>query len=133
MQAHTRGSVAPRSVVTPGNHDGVHLGHRALVETARRVASGESPSARVVALTFDPHPVHFVAPDRAPPLLTTPQRRAELLRGAGADEVVIRRFDAEFSALSPEAFVEEILLGELGASAVVVGTDFRFGACRAGD
>jgi len=120
-------------VVTPGNHDGVHLGHRALVETARRVAARETPAPRVVALTFDPHPTHFVAPDRAAPLLTTPERRAELLRGAGADEVVIRRFDADFSALSPEAFVEEILVGELGACAVVVGTDFRFGALRAGD
>lgn len=125
--------VSPRSVVAPGNYDGVHLGHRALVDTARRLASSVAPAPRVVALTFDPHPLHFVAPDRAPPLLTTPERRAELLRAAGADEVVIRPFDAAFSALSPEAFVEEVLVRDLGAVGVVVGTDFRFGACRAGD
>lgn len=133
MQAHDSESAAPRSVVTPGNHDGVHLGHRALVETARRLAASDVHAPRVVALTFDPHPLHFVAPDRAPPLLTTPERRAELLRGAGADAVVIRPFDAAFSSLSPEAFVEEVLVRDLGACGVVVGTDFRFGACRAGD
>ncbi len=121
------------SVVAPGNYDGVHLGHRALVETARRLALRDDPAPRVVALTFDPHPLHFVAPDRAPPLLTTPERRVELLRAAGADAVVIRSFDAEFSALSPEAFVDRVLIDDLGAVGVVVGTDFRFGACRAGN
>jgi riboflavin kinase/FMN adenylyltransferase len=123
----------PPSVVTPGNHDGVHRGHRALIDNARRVALRSDSPLRVAALTFDPHPLHFVAPDRAPPLLTTPERRAQLLRGAGADSVCVRAFDAAFAALSPEAFVDEVLMGELGARAVVVGTDFRFGAQRAGD
>jgi riboflavin kinase/FMN adenylyltransferase len=123
----------PPTVVAPGNHDGVHLGHRALIETARRLAVRSTPPLRVAALTFDPHPLHFVAPDRAPPLLTTPERRAQLLRGSGADYVRVRPFDDAFAALSPEAFVDEVLIGELGARAVVVGTDFRFGANRAGD
>lgn len=123
----------PPTVVAPGNHDGVHRGHRALIATARRMATRESPALRVAALTFDPHPLHFVAPDRAPPLLTTPARRAQLLRGAGADYVCVRKFDAAFASLSPEAFVEEVLIKELGAKGVVVGTDFRFGAQRAGD
>ncbi len=137
MQAQTRASVphgqAVASVVAPGNYDGVHLGHRALVAAACQLAASEDPALRVTVLTFDPHPLHFVAPDRAPPLLTTPERRAELLRGAGADAVVIRSFDAEFSALSPEAFVQDVLLRDLGACGIVVGSDFRFGACRAGD
>ncbi len=123
----------PPSVVAPGNHDGVHRGHRALIDNARRVAQRSPEPLRVAALTFDPHPLHFVAPDRAPPLLTTPARRAQILRGAGADHVCVRKFDAAFAALSPEAFIDEILVGELGARAVVVGTDFRFGAQRAGD
>jgi riboflavin kinase / FMN adenylyltransferase len=123
----------PGTVVTPGNHDGVHLGHRALVDEARRVADESPPPLRVVALTFDPHPLQFVAPERAPALLTTVERRAELLRDAGADEVVVQRFDRAFSELSPEAFVDRILVGELRARAVVVGADFRFGAQRAGD
>jgi len=130
-------NVTPPSVVTPGNHDGVHLGHRALVTAARDVAraSASSPGGplRVVALTFDPHPLHFMAPDRAPPLLTDVPRRAELLRAAGADDVHVQRFDRAFSQLSPEDFVERVLIGELGARAVVVGPDFRFGAGRKGD
>lgn len=121
------------SVVTPGNHDGVHLGHRALVQAARQLAERHSPRLEVVALTFDPHPLHFVAPERAPALLTSPERRAELLRGAGADRVVVRPFDAAFARLSPEEFVDDVLRRDLRAQAVVVGNDFRFGAQRAGD
>ncbi|MET0342653.1 MAG: bifunctional riboflavin kinase/FAD synthetase [Polyangiales bacterium] len=121
------------AVVTPGNYDGVHRGHRALVATARQVASASPTPLRVVALTFDPHPLHFMAPDRAPPLLTSVARRAELLRAAGADEVAVQPFDRAFASLSPEAFVEEVLVKGLGARAVVVGADFHFGAKRAGD
>ncbi len=121
------------SVVTPGNHDGVHLGHRALVTAARELAERHQPRLRVVAMTFDPHPIHLLAPDRAPPLLTSPVRRAELLRAAGADEVVVRPFDAAFASLTPQAFVEQVLVQELSARAVVVGHDFRFGAQRVGD
>jgi riboflavin kinase / FMN adenylyltransferase len=125
-------AVAP-SVVTPGNYDGVHLGHRALLAAARAVAAAADRALRVVAMTFDPHPMYFVAPERAPGLLTTPERRAELLRGLGADEVVVRRFDAAFAALSPEQFAEQVLGTELSARAVVVGDDFHFGTARAGD
>lgn len=121
------------SVVTPGNHDGVHLGHRALLRAARELADRHQPPLRVVAMTFDPHPLHLLAPDRAPQLLTSPERRAALLRGAGADEVVVRPFDAAFARLTPQKFVDEILVSGLGARGVVVGKDFRFGAQRAGD
>lgn len=120
------------AVITPGNYDGVHLGHRALVSTAQSVAA-QHPGARVRALTFDPHPLHFVAPDRAPPLLTSVARRVELLRAAGADDVVVQPFDRSFALLSPEGFVSEILVRRLHARAVVVGSDFRFGAKRAGN
>jgi len=125
------------AVVTPGNYDGVHLGHRALISTARQVASDSEHAGlgglRVVALSFDPHPLHFIAPDRAPPLLTDVPRRIELLRAAGADEVVMQTFDRAFSLLSPSEFVEQVLVQKLNARALVVGTDFRFGAQRAGD
>ncbi|MDB4984898.1 MAG: riboflavin kinase/FMN adenylyltransferase, partial [Myxococcaceae bacterium] len=121
------------TVVTPGNYDGVHLGHRALVATARQVASVSALPLRVVALTFDPHPLHFIAPDRAPQLLTDVPRRIELLRAAGADEVVVQTFDRAFSLLSPVEFVQQILIEKLNAHAIVVGADFGFGAQRAGD
>ncbi len=123
----------PASVVTPGNHDGVHLGHRALVRAARALAEQQVPRLEVVALTFDPHPLQLTAPDRAPPLLTSPERRAALLRGAGADRVVVRAFDEDFARLGPDAFVRDVLRRDLRARAVVVGNDFRFGAQRAGD
>ncbi len=143
MRSFADNEVAP-SIVAPGNYDGVHLGHRALVATARELAVKASGSTqeqhderaaplRVIALTFDPHPLHFVAPERAPPLLTDVARRSELLRAAGADQVVVQRFDRAFSLLSPEEFVDEILIAQLGACGVVVGRDFRFGAQRAGD
>ncbi len=132
MELNHRNQPAP-SVVTPGNHDGVHLGHRALVDAARALADRQSPRLRVVALTFDPHPIQVLAPERAPSLLTSPARRIELLRAAGADEVVVRPFDRAFASLSPEAFVQQVLVQDLGAKAVVVGPDFRFGARRAGD
>ncbi len=121
------------SVVTPGNYDGVHLGHRALVATARRVADASPTPLRVVALTFDPHPMRFIAPERAPALLTSVARRSELLRAAGADVVAVQRFDRAFSELSPEAFFDHVLRERLGAEAMVVGADFHFGRQRAGD
>lgn len=119
------------SVVAPGNYDGVHLGHRALISTALERA-GRS-GLRTVALTFDPHPAQVVASSRVPPLLTTVERRAELLRRAGADEVVVQPFGPEFAALSPERFLQTSMMEKLKAEAVVVGADFRFGKDRAGD
>lgn len=121
------------SVVTPGNYDGVHLGHRQLLAIARAEAERSSVPLRVVAMTFDPHPAHVMAKEGAGQLLTEPARRRELLLALGADEVVIQRFDANFAALSPAAFARQVLVEELGARAVVVGEDFRFGTGRAGD
>jgi riboflavin kinase/FMN adenylyltransferase len=120
------------SVVVPGNHDGVHLGHVALLARARQLAARHA-GARVVALTFDPHPLALLAPERAPEPLTTIARRVELLRAAGADDVAVARFDAPYAQLEPEAFVEEELVQRLGACAVMIGPDYRFGRGRAGD
>lgn len=117
--------------MTLGNHDGVHLGHRALLAAARERAGREGLT--VTAVTFDPHPSVVLAPDRAPPLLTTMARRRELLLALGADEVTVLRFDRELASTSPEAFAEEVLVGRLAAESVVVGPDFRFGRGRAGD
>jgi riboflavin kinase / FMN adenylyltransferase len=119
------------SVVVPGNLDGVHLGHRSLLTAACERARPEG--WRVAALFFDPSPLEVLAPDRAPPRLTLPLRRAALLEGAGAHHVAVERFDEAFSRLSPEAFVEQVLVGRHGARAVVVGPNFRFGHARAGD
>lgn len=119
------------TVVLPGNYDGVHAGHRALLARGREMA--DALGASVSALFFDPHPASVLRPGAAPASLTTVTRRSELLRGCGADHVVVRKFDAAFAALSPEAFVNDVLAAELGACGVVVGPDFRFGQGRKGD
>jgi len=121
-----------RSIVVPGNHDGVHVGHVALLARARALAE-QHGGARVVALTFDPHPLALLAPERAPDALTTIARRTELLLRAGADEVAVARFDERYAKLGPDAFVERELVERLSACAVIVGADFRFGQGRSGD
>lgn len=122
-------SARPRAVVI-GNLDGVHRGHRSLIERARALLPGDGA---VVALTFVPHPAKLLAPQSAPPLLVGPTRKRELLLLSGADAVLELRFDAAFAALSPTEFVERILVGGLKATAVCVGYDFTFGKGRAGD
>ena len=127
----------PRVVVI-GNFDGVHHGHKALIRRARELAMslGTAPGS-VVVLTFSPHPARVLAPHLAPPLLSSDQRKRELLAQEGADALVEQPFDLAFSQLSPEDFVDKVLLGSdhsgLGASAVVVGYDFSFGKARAGN
>jgi riboflavin kinase/FMN adenylyltransferase len=119
------------AAVAIGNFDGVHRGHQALVATARRLAA--STGGDVVALTFDPHPARLLAPALAPPLISTLERRAELLGEAGADLVVIEPFTREFAAVEAEAFARDVLGRDLGVAHVVVGYDFSFGKARRGD
>lgn len=121
---------AGRAVVI-GNFDGVHRGHRALLRTARG-ALDEAGGGELSVLTFWPHPARFLAPERAPPLLCTRDERRALLAAAGVDLLVEETFDAAFAAMSPAAFVDEVLCGALGASVVCVGYDFTFGRGRAG-
>lgn len=120
-----------RSVVALGNFDGVHLGHQAVVR--RAVEEGRRRGAKVVAATFDPHPRAVLAPGSEPKLLTTLEMRREALTGYGADEVWVITFDEGLSRKSPEEFVRDVLVGEIGAGVVVVGENFRFGHRAAGD
>ena len=116
-------------VVTIGNFDGVHLGHQMLVARARELA-GTLP---VTVLTFEPTPREYFSPDTAPARASTLRGKLAALAAAGADRVLLQRFGQPFCALTPQQFVEDFLLRQLGARAVVVGDDFRFGAARAGD
>ena len=120
------------SVVTIGNFDGVHRGHQALLERAGELAAGLEPRARVVTLTFEPHPVRFFRPGREPFELTTLRQRLDLLAAHGAAAAMVLTFDEELSQLEPEAFVDQILVEALGTRGVVVGQGFRFGHERAG-
>lgn len=117
-------------VVTVGVFDGVHAGHRALLAECKKIA-GEL-NANLVAATFDPSPKSFLNPEHAPGLLTLPARRTELLKIHGADQVVVLEFDANMAAMSPEEFVNEILVSKLSADLVVIGSNFRFGHKAAG-
>lgn len=119
-----------KPAVAIGNFDGVHLGHQALLHEAKRVATASGGEA--VALTFDPHPARFFAPALAPPMLTTLERRAELLHEAGADVVLVEPFTRELAGMAADAFVEQVLAKEIGAQHVVVGADFSFGKDRQG-
>lgn len=120
-----------RAAVAVGNFDGVHRGHQALCQTARRLA--DSTGGDVVALTFDPHPARVLAPKLAPPLILSLERRAELLGEAGVDVVVVEPFTRAFAAIEAESFALDVLAGDLRAAHVVVGYDFSFGKGRRGD
>ena len=117
--------------VAVGSFDGVHLGHRALLEEALRIT--RSSGGESVALTFDPHPARFFAPSLAPPMLAPLGRRIELLQEAGAEVVLVEPFTAEFAGILAEDFVENVLVKDIGARHVVVGADFSFGKNRRGN
>jgi len=118
------------AAVAIGNFDGVHLGHRALIARGRELAAARD--ALTVALTFDPHPSTLLAPARAPLLLTSIERRIELLAEAGVDAVVVEPFTRELAGVAPSAFVDDVVIFALRARAIVVGYDFRFGQGRTG-
>jgi len=113
-----------------GNFDGVHRGHAHLFHQAEAWAS--SLGGESLVLTFDPHPAKVLAPAYAPPLITPLARKLELIAAEGIDVTVVQPFDRAFAGKSPEAFVEDVLVGGLGVRAVCVGHDFTFGAKRAG-
>jgi riboflavin kinase/FMN adenylyltransferase len=120
-----------RTVVVIGNFDGVHLGHRHVVQRARELADADG--LQVVAVTFDPHPIAVLRPEHAPLALTTIDRRCYLLADAGVDDVLVIPFSREIAAWTPQDFVDRVIVGGLHAAAVVVGGNFRFGARAAGD
>ena len=119
------------SVVTIGNFDGVHRGHRMVL--GRMVADAHAAGGSSVAVTFDPHPARIHRPDDAPPLITGLADRLELLEQTGLDAVLVITYTAEFARTTAEDFVREYLVEGLGASTVVIGRDVRFGRDNAGD
>ncbi len=119
-----------RPVVTLGVFDGVHRGHRAVLARTREMAAREG--GEVVVLTFDVHP-HKLTVGRAPPLITSLPHRLALLAREGVDTTVVLRFDSSLRETTAQRFVEEVLLGRIGARGVVVGHDTHFGHDREGD
>lgn len=126
-----RSDDTPRHAVSIGAYDGVHLGHRAVIDRTRREAQARHADLAVV--TFDRHPASVVRPDSAPKLLTTLEQKLELLAALDVDTTYVVGFDDDRAKETAEDFVLEVLVGQLRASCVVVGADFHFGYRRGGD
>ena len=119
------------TTVTVGSFDGVHLGHQAVLREIDRRARAAGRAS--VLVTFDPHPLEVVNPDAAPPLLTTGPERLEVLALSPLDYVVLLRFDRYLASLSPERFVQQVLLDRCAVRELVIGHDHGFGRGRSGD
>jgi riboflavin kinase/FMN adenylyltransferase len=119
------------TVLTIGNFDGVHLGHR---EIFRRVVDrARELNGTSAVVTFEPHPLHLLVPEKAPLRLNTPEEKVRLLAASCIDLLVVLNFDRQLAEMSAERFVSEILVGSLGIKHLIVGYDYAFGRNREGD
>ena len=119
-----------KPVVTLGTFDGVHLGHRGLIEKVLKEA--KSRSTRAVVLTFDPHPRTVISPNEAPKLLTTLVEKLKRFEEMGVEEVAILRFDLNLSELDAVSFVRQILIRKLDLGKLIIGYGHCFGKDRSG-
>ncbi len=129
--ATLRAHLSVPTVATIGNYDGLHRGHRAILD--RVLESARSGQGRSLMITFDPHPLTILAPDRAPHQIVTTRQKLALLREAGLDYVLMLPFTMELASVTPEAFVSGTLARGLGLQEVYVGANFNFGRARAGN
>lgn len=121
----------PNPVLTIGNYDGVHVGHRTIIEITKgkaREIGGIS-----MLMTFYPHPLHILRPDKELSSITPLEEKKRLIEEAGIEALLIVPFTQEFSQVTPEAYVKDILIGKLGIKGLVVGDDFKFGKGGRGD
>ncbi len=119
------------SAVTIGKFDGVHRGHRAVIERIRSIAAADD--LRSVVVTFDRNPLQLLAPEKCPESLVSVRQKLELLGSTGIDATLLLPFDRALASVPATEFVERVLVGTLNAKAVLVGRDFRYGAKGAGD
>ena len=135
MQLVTDLSTSPwpnrRAVVTIGAYDGVHLGHRTVINQVKQRAA--ELGALSVVVTFDVHPASIVRPDAAPKMLTNAAQKLELLEATGVDAVVVVQFSTDQAKETPVDFVQRVLVNALHTQAVIVGSDFHFGHMRQGN
>ena len=124
-------TISKGSVLTIGNFDGVHLGHHEVLSAAKRIATKNQTT--LIAMTFEPHPVAILYPEKAPGVLTPLELKKHLIARYGVDCLIVLKDRAELLNLSPEDFVGRFLIENIRPSAVVEGHDFNFGAKRAGN
>jgi riboflavin kinase/FMN adenylyltransferase len=118
-------------VITIGNFDGVHIGHLGLFQRVKNLA--ETFGGESIIITFHPHPIKVLSPSNGPPLITPHEQKVQLIEAAGIDVFVVIDFTPEFATMNASDFVQEIIHNKIGARAVVVGPDYRFGHKREGD
>lgn len=117
--------------ITIGNFDGVHKGHQALFQKVKQLA--EKLNGDSVVMTFDPHPLEVLFPQKIPSFLTSHLKKLELIERCGIDATIVVPFDHEFSRMSAREFVETVLVEKIGIKAIIVGYDYRFGHSREGN
>lgn len=122
---------AGKRVVAIGTFDGVHIGHQKIINDAARLAA--EAGARSMVMTFHPHPLSVIAPEKCPPVLTPLNIKTDLIEDMDIDELLIIPFEKDFSKLSPKAFCDMLFSSTLGAIHVIVGENFRFGHKAKGD
>ncbi|MCK5579793.1 MAG: bifunctional riboflavin kinase/FAD synthetase [Candidatus Omnitrophica bacterium] len=120
----------PNPVIALGVFDGLHLGHRQLIGSV--VAHAKAIDGTVMVMTFDPHPVHVLRPEKKMPLIVSLPYRLKLLEQLGVDVCIVVRFTKRFAKMTPEKFIKNDLVGMIHPGEVVVGDDFRFGCNRSG-
>jgi riboflavin kinase/FMN adenylyltransferase len=126
-----RYGAGPRTVLSVGNFDGLHLGHQKILRMV--VARARATALTAAAVTFDPHPMKLLQPERAPLMIETLSQRLAGIEQIGLDAVLVLRFDRALSILAPEDFLQRILMERMHVAAILVGANFRFGHCGAGD
>lgn len=119
------------AVITIGNFDGVHLGHRTLFD--RVIQKARAIDGTAIAMTFEPHPIRVLKKNGQPPLITLYEQKAELIERAGLDVLICIQFTPQFAALTARAFVADLLVKRIGMRAIVVGEDYSFGRHREGN
>ena len=120
----------PNTVITIGNFDGLHLGHQKIIQTVLQESEDINGTSMVV--TFDPHPMKILAPEREIKLLTTPKERERLIRTMGIHVLLCIAFNEEFSQLMPDNFIDDILVKKINAKKIIVGQNYAFGKARKG-
>ncbi len=119
------------AAITIGNFDGVHIGHQALFHAT--IEKAHEIRGTSVAFTFEPHPLRVLKPNGHPPLITLYEQKCELIERTGMDVLICVPFDRSFAAISARSFVADLLVGKIGARAIVVGQDYTFGRNREGN
>lgn len=119
------------AVVAIGNFDGVHKGHQALFREA--IKKAKEIDGTSVAVTFAPHPLKVLNKNNPPPQITRHEQKVSLISKTGIDVLITIRFNPSFASLTPEAFIDDLLIGKIGMKAIVVGNDYAFGRNREGD